>query len=229
MWNYDSEAFELLVCIGVRLFNKKWASSLSRNESQCMNDLVADLSDTLSRPPSSDGVPYVFSMFTVLLQRKAESSEKRNYFLPNVEEEVGNASLKNNAEVKGVAVDAWSFVQKGFLSNWLSAEEDRRSIMMMTAFERPIEDQKLIATKRAEKKRLEIKWEAIKDVRNEYKQKHLCRVCEKRKRSVAVLPCACLTLCPQCYTDGMVCPGCKNYALGSIEVIQDDVNLQTLR
>merc|ERR1719197_399465 len=63
MWNYDSEAFELLVCIGLRLFNKKWESSDRSNQTQCMNDLVADLSDTLARPASSEGVPYVFNMF----------------------------------------------------------------------------------------------------------------------------------------------------------------------
>lgn len=83
MWNYDPEAFEQLVCMGVMLFNKKWASSMhskkigflfsrfslssgaTKNQQQCMNDLLADLTDTLSRPPSPDGVPYVFSMFQV--------------------------------------------------------------------------------------------------------------------------------------------------------------------
>ncbi len=245
MWNFDSEAFEVLVCIGLRLFNKKWVSSLGKNKQQCMNDLVADLTDTLGRPPAPDGVPYVFSMFNVLLARKAPGA-KRNYFLPTEDE--GLASLTGGGS-GGVAqarhssadasagavpppppVDAWCFSQKFFLSSFMAADEDRRAIMTSTHLPaNPVPDPKEVLAKRAEKKRLELKWEAVRDVRNEFKSKFVCLVCDKRKRAAVVLPCSHFVMCRECFTEGMVCPQCKAYAVGFVEVVFDDTSLVTLR
>ena len=231
MWNYDSEAYELLVCIGLRLFNKKWESSSgARNPTQCMNDLVADLSDTLSRP-SSDGVPYVFNMFRVLLSRKAPG--ERSYDLPEKEEPAvarrrAASSVSSINRVASEALDAWSFTQREFLSIYMSSEPSRQTTMMTTPFSVLLDNRGLMA-KRAERKRLEIKWEAVKGARNEFKDKFHCLICRRRKRSVVVLPCACLSLCSPCYTEGMVCPMCKSYVLGFIEAVFDDDSLKTLR
>lgn len=233
MWNYDSEAFELLVCIGLRLFNKKWESSSGqRNQTQCMNDLVADLSDTLARPPSPDGVPYVFSMFRVLLSRRQEG--ERDYFLPDPKEDEEAAKSfstprSEQAEGSGPVRDAWGFVQRGFLSAWMAAEDDRRSIMLATPFPTVLPEHKEMMARRAERKRLEIKWEAIKGVRNEFKQKFLCLICETRNRCVVALPCTCMAVCRPCYSEGMVCPSCKSYAVGFLEVDFADESMLTLR
>ncbi len=244
MWNYDSEAFEVLVCIGLRLFNKKWASSVGKNKQQCMNDLVADLTDTLSRPPAPDGVPYVFSMFNVLLARKTDAGgAKRSYALPSDDEVLasnigggsGTLSQRGSSTDAGgggglLQLDAWCFSQKFFLSNYMAAEDDRRATMIQTPFSNnAISDQKEVMAKRAEKKRLEIKWEAVRDVRNEFKSKFMCVVCDRRKRAVVVLPCSHFVMCRECYTEGMVCPQCKVYAVGFVELLFDDTSLSTLR
>jgi hypothetical protein len=55
--------FECICSILKTSFAKQ--TGFSKNQQQCMNDLLADLSDTLARPPAPDGVPYVFSMFQV--------------------------------------------------------------------------------------------------------------------------------------------------------------------
>lgn len=54
-------------------------------------------------------------------------------------------------------------------------------------------------------------------------------VCDTRKRGVVVLPCAHLVLCRRCTVEGMVCPHCKKYVVGWIEVLYDDDSLMTLR
>ncbi len=75
MWNYDWAAYEvrtrvrvmsvyvlfsfigvaqMLVCIAMRLFQKLWIASTNKALTACMNDLVADLSSNLSRPPSEE-------------------------------------------------------------------------------------------------------------------------------------------------------------------------------
>jgi len=82
----------------------------------------------------------------------------------------------------------------------------------------------MLMTKRAEKKKLEIKWEAVKGLRNEYKSKarannwerkklfcnqkdfsslqFVCLICDKRKRALVILPCAHFVLCGECFTEG---------------------------
>lgn len=80
-----------------------------------------------------------------------------------------------------------SFCQRGFLGSYMSADDDRRVLMLSTPFATTAVDQKvpnklflvvllirfsqMLMTKRAEKKKLEIKWEAVKGLRNEYKSK----------------------------------------------------------
>ncbi len=47
--NYDSNAYQLLVCIALRLFNKIFAASFHKAQSATMNDLVGALCGP--RPP----------------------------------------------------------------------------------------------------------------------------------------------------------------------------------
>ena len=202
-----------------------------------------------------DGMPYVFSMFQVLLSRTKPKSTgpNRSYFLPD--EDITSLSNPSSARssaldaggangVPGVAAtDAWCFTQRGFLAAYLSADEDRRVFMMNTPFNGASKD---LMARRAEKKKLEIKWEAVKGLRNEYKSKvnaniyfahfflknfskFVCLVCDQRKRALVILPCAHFVLCSECFTEGMVCPQCKCYALGFVEALLDDNSLATLR
>ena len=226
MWTYDIEAFELLVCIGLRLFNKKWESSVDKNQSACMNDLVADLTDTLSRPASEEGVPYVFSMFLVLLSKKAVYEEPKVYTLPK-QDESETLTVDKESETY---VNPLAFATKGFLSVWMTADKARQDIMLTNDLPLQTVDTKVAMARRAEKKKLENKWENTKGVRNEFKDKYICLICDRRKRKVIVLPCSHLVLCRECVVEGMICPQCKQYVHGFVEIVSKDTNaFQTLR
>lgn len=74
-WTYNLDAFETLVSVGLRLLYKKMRTASERPEA-CLNQLVTDFTETLKRPPSSEGMPYVFSMFLVLLPRAVREPKR---------------------------------------------------------------------------------------------------------------------------------------------------------
>lgn len=131
MWNYDWYAYETLVCIGMRLFHKLWTTSFHKNQSACMNGLVADLTDNLSRPPTQEGVPYIFSMFSVLLGRKDPAAASRSYVL--LEEDGSSQSQAGGAffmaSLAPPEIHPWAFAQKGFLNVWTNCERERRDFL----------------------------------------------------------------------------------------------------
>lgn len=246
MWNYDAFAFENLVCISMRLFNKVWLASSNKVMSACMNDLIADLTDNLARPPTEPGVPYVFTMFRFLLAKPKADALAKEFI--TVTEGGGDSSAGGGGTQKRKVVvhtepipHPWTMGQAKFLSTWIEADETRRRFLTAPGSEEYesstisllVKDSKQLqqelGVKRSERRKLEGAWGAVKESRTQLKGKMLCLICNDRAKAVISIPCNHMVLCRKCTTIGMICPFCKTPVVGFIEAVYDDDTLMTLR
>lgn len=113
---------------------------------------------------------------------------------------------------------AWAFSRKGFLSAWLAADKTAREVMMKNTNNKVPESKELVS-KKAERHKLETKWETVKEGINEYKEKVVCMGCDSKERQTLVLPCSHFVLCKSCTREGAVCPKCKEFVGGYLEPI----------